>query len=926
MSNDRASDYAQESTEPTDATQSPGAPSQPRPLDPLIVSMFVTSGTIPPPVAGASLTVIGDRLWVFGGRLVSNRRMTNELYSLHMETFVWRRHINLPGDPPPEPRYFHSADQYTSTRLVIFGGMGQRLGSEATSTSNTSNGHDSSVVLADVTVLDVSDPNHPRWRRPRISGPMPRARYAHLTAVNGRQLVVIGGQDLQNTYVEDVHTLDLDTFTWTQASPFPKHCGVYRSIALCYSGSTYVYSNYNFTDVRRELQVLGPDLHLTDRSRGMTGENRPPGLRFPTGHLIGDHLVVSGTYLTNTSQTFSTWLLDMRRLVWARLECSRPLHKGSWNRAVLDARRNRHLILGNRDRTLLVDYEHRRVNFEHVAAVCLESYGVYDVPRQRISVLGQELGGTLLNRRQFSDFEIRAPADNSDASDDEDDEYDARREGANTNGVQQQQANGPGRSISSEQNNSTDSRRGSMNATTSIGSKANAANDTNERRGLDDTPLQRGDRAIFVNTRLLRQRWPHFDRLMRANTQENKHRFLRLPESFSVIRHLLHYLYTGALDPSSSVDVLGELMVLGDVYDLMEMQAQAAHVLHGRLTLDTAPHIFRYATIARRNGLRVRALRIMRRNHDVLARSVAFWQLPDAIRSEVMTFLPANFTRTPPASVAAVLASSQTTTTATGRQNTLRGSGPSSTIANTPTTTATTTTTTGTTNTTTNTNTGIANTNTTATDTIVEDNEPDFNGNSSTSFTNHTNNNTNLSTATRNINGWSSSNDPISTNGYIVNGVHTLPSTERSMHSTHASISSNASTAYGVDPSPRHWMHRPSAVGLSAIEGQAFASSASSLHEGSRSMSFNHQHPQQQHPHPHPHPHHPHHQHHNSTYTVSTSSSSSFPSHHSIRSPQQQSQQQQQQSSIDGTTTTTGPIYTRQHVRAASTSTAMMHR
>ncbi|RKP10411.1 hypothetical protein THASP1DRAFT_8156, partial [Thamnocephalis sphaerospora] len=497
---------------------------QQRTLDPLVVSMYTTSGATPPPVAGASLTAIGDKLWVFGGRLVSNRLMTNELYSLDLETFVWRRHADLPGDPPPEPRYFHSADQSGPDRLVIFGGMGQR------SQGSGGSSHDASTVLSDVTVLDVSDPQRPRWRRPRVSGPTPRARYAHLTAVNGRQLVVIGGQDLQNTYVEDVHTLDLDTFTWTKASPFPKHCGVYRSISLCYAGSTYVYSNYNFTDVRRELQVLGPDLHLTDRSRGMTGENLPPGLRFPTGHLIGNHLVVSGTYLTNTSQTFATWLLDMRRLVWARLECSRPLHNGSWNRAVLDARRNRHLILGHRDRTLLADYEHRRVNFDHVAAVCLESYGVYDMPRQRVSVLGQELGCMLLDRPQFSDFEIRAAVE---------------------------------------------------------------------------------ERTIYVNTRLLRERWPYFDRLIRANAQEHHRRYLRLPEPYPVVYHMLRYLYSGALDPSSSVDILGELMVLGDVYNLTDLAAHAADVLHGRLTLDTTPHIFRYATMARRNGLRVRALRIM---------------------------------------------------------------------------------------------------------------------------------------------------------------------------------------------------------------------------------------------------------------------------------------------------------------------------
>ncbi|KAI9593427.1 hypothetical protein BDF19DRAFT_415535 [Syncephalis fuscata] len=886
MNNDNASDYAQEPNEQTDSNLSQGSQQpQQRPLDPLIVSMFVTSGTIPPPVAGASLTVIGDRLWVFGGRLVSNRRMTSELYSLHMETFVWRKHNNLPGDPAPEARYFHSADQYAPDRLVVFGGMGQRLLSE---TSNNSNGHDTSVVLSDVTVLDVSNPDNPRWRRPRISGPIPRARYAHLTAINGHQLVVIGGQDLQNTYVEDVHTLDLDTFTWTQASPFPKHCGVYRSIALCYAGSTYVYSNYNFTDVRRELQVLGPDLHLTDRSRGMTGENRPPGLRFPTGHLIGDHLVVSGTYLTNTSQTFSTWLLDMRRLVWARLECSRPLHKGSWNRAVLDARRNRHLILGNRERTLLVDYEHRRVNFEHVAAVCLESYGVYDVPRQRISVLGQELGGILLNRRQFADFEIRVSADANDLSDDEDNDSNSNNNSHNSNSAEHRSPNGneerrrtsehsisndtasmingPRGSID-ELSNGSDNRRNSEITLVTNRSSSYSLQNTNRHVGLDNTPLLRGERVILVNTALLRQRWPHFDRLVRSNTKENQQRFLRLPEPYSVIRHLLHYLYTGALDPSSSVDVLGELMVLGDVYDLKEMLSQAAHVLHGRLTLDTAPHIFRYATLAHRNGLRVRALRIMRRNADVLARSVALWQLPDAIRNDVIAFLPPNFPRTPPASVAAVLAGSQAPST---RQNTPRPTPPSvSERAVDAATTAVA-------------STMLPMTSTTAastTTTIAEENEPGHNGNNNynnNSISNSNNNNSNLSTTTRTINGWSF-NDSISTNGYIVNGIHTRP--ERPLHSNHPSIS--GTSTFSVDSAnSRRWMHRPSAVGLSAIEshqhqhggGAAQQRQLSSLHYIPGTTTTNHN---------------------NSTATA-----------------------QQQQATT----------YARQHMRAASTSTTTMHR
>src|SRR4051812_15134927 len=114
----------------------------------------VTTGDIPPPLVGASTSVIATKLYLFGGRLVSSRRMTNDLYVLDLDTFHWTRQVPPPdSEKPPKPRYFHSANSYKN-QLVVFGGMGHSRSSA-----------DGLCVLDDVSVLDLETMN---WIIPEI--------------------------------------------------------------------------------------------------------------------------------------------------------------------------------------------------------------------------------------------------------------------------------------------------------------------------------------------------------------------------------------------------------------------------------------------------------------------------------------------------------------------------------------------------------------------------------------------------------------------------------------------------------------------------------------------------------------------------------------------------------------------------------------
>jgi len=224
-------------------------------------------------------------------------------------------------------------------------------------------------------------------------------------------MVVVGGQDSANHYIEQISVFNLRSLKWTNTSSLGKSCGAYRSVVtplttmqaskigmgldpedvldgpsrrsekLEPDSSMLIYSNYNFLDVKLELQVRLTSGSLIEKP--MTGKFSPPGLRFPNGGVLDNHFVVSGIYLTSSKQEYALWALDLKTLTWSRIDAGGGIFsQGSWNRGVLWPRRNTFVILGNRKRSLVEDYNHRRINFANICMVELEAFGLYDNPRR----------------------------------------------------------------------------------------------------------------------------------------------------------------------------------------------------------------------------------------------------------------------------------------------------------------------------------------------------------------------------------------------------------------------------------------------------------------------------------------------------------------------------------------------------------------
>lgn len=96
-----------------------------------------TVGKHPPALVGASTTICGDKLYVFGGRRLSRRRsqLTAHLYELDLITRRWER-LETRGDAPA-PRYFHSVCALGDTKLVCYGGMAPMQSRDELSPSST---------------------------------------------------------------------------------------------------------------------------------------------------------------------------------------------------------------------------------------------------------------------------------------------------------------------------------------------------------------------------------------------------------------------------------------------------------------------------------------------------------------------------------------------------------------------------------------------------------------------------------------------------------------------------------------------------------------------------------------------------------------------------------------------------------------------
>ncbi|KAL2114915.1 hypothetical protein VTJ04DRAFT_10578 [Mycothermus thermophilus] len=713
---DRGDNLTPKSSNPASAGPSPGA-NQPRSqsvsagsssaaasaaatapsahLSGLMCNVHRTTGREPHPLVGATTTILGDKLYVFGGRILSRNRpapLTSDLYELDLIRRHWTK-IEATGDIPP-PRYFHSMCALGDTKLVCYGGM-----SPTTNQKNIPPDQQPEVtVMSDIYIYDVPTK---KWTFIPTTD-APQGRYAHCACIlpssatfvshraplsalqhnpstgnpnegriginidgtGGAEMIIVGGQDASNHYIEQISVFNLRSLKWVSTQPLGKSCGAYRSVVAplppsvtAKLGKTFpntarqdipgvspeareggssmlIYSNYNFLDVKLELQIRSPDGHLTERT--MSGTYSPPGLRFPNGGVIDTHFVVSGTYLTSSKQEYALWALDLRTMTWSRIDAGGAVFsQGSWNRGVLWNRRNTFVVLGNRKRSLVDDYNHRRINFTNVCMVELEAFGFYDNPRKTSPMSGfvsasspytgpglslarkagytaggryhskasDELGEKALAMRELADMDIlcidgeRIPVNSRIVARRWGPyfvqllrEGTATQDGSDAATLRSNSVSGASSSVRSSNLSNltiTPSTVSGMSGTTAYSGSSVASKST-----ASSTPVD----PAAINTAPTPRTLP----------PNSRPRCLYLPHTYLTVRALLHFLYTSSLPPPSSPlctpVTLCSLLQIARPYRIDGLLEAVVERLHGLLDSRNAAAVFNATAMAAGGG------------------------------------------------------------------------------------------------------------------------------------------------------------------------------------------------------------------------------------------------------------------------------------------------------------------------------------
>ncbi|OCF43659.1 regulatory protein ral2 [Kwoniella heveanensis CBS 569] len=571
-----------------------------------------TKGDVPPPLTGPSITISPlpaphpPTVFLFGGKSVQTRRLTSEMWAMNIGTRVWER---VDAGEGPGPRYFHSMDVWED-KLVCFGGMSDS---------------DPMSVHNDIWFFDCLSRQWLPQPAPGVGlgisptaqqdpSLLPSARYAHLSSISRGKLIISGGQHSDNSWIYEINVYDLKKRVWESKTEQPEigglHSkGAYRSVstsskmrvvtphvgldfkagpAHSYSvdeegegGDVWCYSNYDFAKVRRELEVISPDLSspsdpsdkhvsppsfdLRDESERMRGHSQPPGLRFPTGGIVGNNFILCGLYLASSSAAFSIWALNLDTMIWRHLEPS-VLSTGSWNRAVLWPEKARILVFGNNEYDLASDYSRRAVNLDHIAVISLEAYGIYQPPKLEVPAKIQQAGLTMLDEKLASDFEVICD--------------DGRRVKCSRQILSERWP-----WFAEQEQSLSDKAAGVLAAAPAV--------------DINDTLL-----GSFTPARL-------------APTN------LTLPEPFPVCVALVQYFYTLSLATplQNRAPVLSALLFLAKQYKIDRLQKLVIHALHERLEPSIAVGIYEIATLAGEQCLQVRALNMIHSAKNAAARN-----------------------------------------------------------------------------------------------------------------------------------------------------------------------------------------------------------------------------------------------------------------------------------------------------------------
>ncbi|SAM00105.1 hypothetical protein [Absidia glauca] len=312
----------------------------------LTTSIKKTFGQRPPTsLVGSTCTLVGDKVFVFGG---STQRTTNHLYILDLLTLEWQQHIPCPDSArPPSARAYHSATVYRQHYIIIFGGLGY-------------NGD----PLNDFRLFNTLDLT---WVRKKPMGPSlftPSARYGHVAMMaSADRMVVLGGTGA----LHDYYVLDLEAFEWQASGSLDRPC-------------------HNINSVAEKMALLSDHTlyHLDSSMQLQVVVGTAPGLQYPQAARVGPHWVISGIS-TGDNSDYQVWSFHWETLEWTRIDTG---------------------VTGGQYGMHHINHWLFFLDFGTLVTVDLEAFGIYEPPRIMTNPLGCDLGQWMLKDPHLADVYV----------------------------------------------------------------------------------------------------------------------------------------------------------------------------------------------------------------------------------------------------------------------------------------------------------------------------------------------------------------------------------------------------------------------------------------------------------------------------------------------------------------------------------------
>ncbi|CAO3673515.1 hypothetical protein G6F70_005969 [Rhizopus microsporus] len=267
-------------------------------------------------LVGASLTTVGDSVYVFGGFDQYTDEIFNKLYKLeYKDTCHWTQVIYTKGEPPIK-RHDHSATLWNGNKLIIFGGNSEE-----------------DRYFNDIVVLDLDTLT---WYHPETAGFIPEGRIKHSATIFEDKLYIAGGvyADSTSSFADTLLVLNLRTWEWERPIPFTRRA---QHMSFVYNKRLYLYGGLR-EDMSRSNDFTFIDLYRPDNMTQLdiTSTSSPSllfGQRF--AQICGDQLVVLVTIpfreAVITAPATGLWTLDLSCMQWQCRELGERYETCSWH-------------------------------------------------------------------------------------------------------------------------------------------------------------------------------------------------------------------------------------------------------------------------------------------------------------------------------------------------------------------------------------------------------------------------------------------------------------------------------------------------------------------------------------------------------------------------------------------------------------------